>query len=216
MSGSRVAALALCLVALVGCGSPVPSGSPTPTPSETTVEPPPQVTLEPPEPSSTPAEPSCLNGITLPEGVDARACRPVPPGTATAQVSDWSNSTAYLHLPSGNIGCDLTKGKHGSADCYVVEHSWKLPSALTRGCDPELECGSGVAIVNGRVTGTSRGDIPGWADARSRGLKQYVLPYRSLAAFGSHACLSEQSGLTCWSGVTGHGFLLSRSRIAYW
>lgn len=159
---------------------------------------------------------ACLNGIRLPKGVDARACRPVPAGTASARLSGWSSSTAYLHLPSGNIGCDLVKGKVGSVDCYAYAHAWKLPSALARGCNPNLECGSGLVIVDGKVKASSRGDVPGWSDARSQGKKQYVLPYGRMAAFGTNACLSQSSGLTCWSGRTGHGFRISRSRLDYW
>ncbi|MFT4295872.1 MAG: hypothetical protein QM582_10720 [Micropruina sp.] len=216
MARALVAALALTLLTVAGCGSPGSDRTvPTP-PIATSAQPSPGVTLELPSPSPPPPAAGCLNGIVLPDGIDPRACRAVPSGTASARASDWSSATAYLHLPSGNIGCDLTKGKRGSVDCYVYEHTWKLPAPLTRGCDPDLECGSGVAIVDGTVTGSSRGDVPGWSDALHRGMKQYLLPYGKLAAFGPNACLSQASGLTCWNGVTGHGFLLSRTRFVHW
>lgn len=197
----------------IAAASAAPSGSPSKVaPSQDA-----SATSTPqPSVAPSPSAATCLNGITLPKGVDARACRPLPPGIGRARTSDGSSSTAYLYLPSGNIGCDLSKGKVSSVDCYAYEHSWKLPPALARGCDPNLECGSALIMVDGKVRASSRGDVPGWANALSEGKKQYVLGYGRMVAFESYACLAQPTGLTCWSGITGHGFLLSRARIVYW
>lgn len=190
--------------------STAPTGGASSTTS-TAVPPPASSPL--PSPSQTGAGRSgCLPGITLPAGVDARACGPVPSSGTKTPPASIQGAHSFLS-PSQNIGCDMYP--NGDIRLEVMEHSWTRPSSMKCTSVEPGACGNrragGLVISGGAVKMHVFTDTPAWANVRP-----YVSKYGDLFAYGGNACLVEQTGVTCWNGKTGHGFKTSKSILLYW
>ncbi|MCK6211283.1 hypothetical protein KZX45_12085 [Georgenia sp. EYE_87] len=93
--------------------------------------------------------------------------------------------------PSQNITCDLAD----SARCTIDDYDFAPPEgcsgpttlAVPRDGEAAPDCGQPAAAGNG------------------------VLEYGQSATAGFFACTSEQSGMTCWSTLTGRGFAVARA-----
>jgi hypothetical protein len=93
--------------------------------------------------------------------------------------------------PSQNIVCDLAD----SARCTIGDYDFAPPEgcsgpttlAVPRDDEAAPDCGQPAAAGNG------------------------VLEYGQSATAGFFACTSEESGMTCWSTLTGRGFAVARA-----
>ena len=225
----RMALTVVALLALVGCGSTaaptktggltglpassaaVPAESPSPEQEEPIAGPTQQATEAAPEPAASqpPATPvpeqpasqppqqqpqaGCPNGIVLPDGVDPSACLPVT-GSSVPFPGE------AFKTPSGNAGCDLWEGR---LTCTAMETVMadEIKDGYTR-CDG-YSLGDAAEVY-------CHGDAPMWMSTSA------TLQYGQVTLIDDRACTVSESGLTCWNTVTGHGFLLSRSRYLNW
>lgn len=108
--------------------------------------------------------------------------RPAPPGA--------QERTSFVS-PSQNIACDLGD----SAGCTISEYEFAPP----QGC-------SGPTTLQVGRTGEAGPDC-GRPAAAGNG----VLEYGQSATSGFFACTSEESGVSCWSTLTGRGFAVARA-----
>ena len=116
---------------------------------------------------------------------------------AASNVSAQSQFKEFLFkTPSNNIYCSAFEWnslKSGSIDCAVI-------STGTRTTPPK----QWYLGTKGRVT-TGRpyeGPIS----------HNKVVPYGTTLKLGLFRCTSRETGLRCWSRLSGHGFSLSRER----
>jgi len=113
---------------------------------------------------------------------------PTPPAPANAQ------ELSAFDAPSGNISCTL---KDNNLTCVINEHASTAscpsskPLTVTIGTDGKSSqsCGSTFST------------------------KGVSLSYGSAAKNSTFACESADSGMQCWSQVTGQGFILSRESV---
>ncbi|GAA4427435.1 hypothetical protein GCM10023169_27420 [Georgenia halophila] len=109
--------------------------------------------------------------------------RPAPDGAT--EISTFAS-------PSGNIQCDLGGDL---ARCTILEHNFDAP----QGCDD----GTTLAVpMDGEVS--NRCDSP-------VGAQGDVLQYGDSGVSDFYACTSEETGMTCWNTLTGHGFSMARA-----
>lgn len=130
---------------------------------------------------------SCA-GSTAPSGVDPRVCSRQPTGATPLSVNA-STGFAEFGSPSSNIMCEL-------ASDYV-----------------ECVMSSPATRVTLDATGPARrspGSHPVTTFDRS------TLGYGEVGTRGQFACLSEETGVSCWSTTTSHGMFLARERVALW
>jgi hypothetical protein len=112
--------------------------------------------------------------------------RPVPPGA--------QERTSFVS-PSGNIACTIGEQ---SAVCTIAERTFETPAT----------CADGPVTALVSVAGEARPDCSVPA-ATGNG----TLGYGQAAAAGRFACTSEESGVSCWSILSGHGFTLARAGL---
>ena len=167
--------------------------------------------------SGTAASYTCKGGVVLPSGVDPRACGPVPAGASVPQIA---NGSGVFFEPSGNIGC--TMYSNGSLRCDVLNHTWQLPSGLPcdatepPACEDPSPNGWSPTIQDGQVINYIYTDSPDFINPPVAGNPSFQVGVGQVVAYGGNACLVEQSGVTCWTGNTGHGFKVSASVAVYW
>ena len=77
-------------------------------------------------------------------------------------------------------------------------------------CNDSL--GGSLEISQGEVFISFGTGLPGWAAVP----RPQVAAIGDLFAYGGNACIGEQSGVTCWSGTTGHGFKVSDTNLINW
>lgn len=114
---------------------------------------------------------------------------PFPAPANALEMSDFS-------APSGNISCFL--GAEETV-CTIAAHSF-VPTGDQ--CDATPDAPFTVRLrVDGTVTSDCASEfIPSGAQ----------LDYGSAASSGDFACTSTESGVDCWSQVTGTGIMISR------
>lgn len=182
--------------------SPTESGSATAGPSPSTTEAVTPTTEAPPTTSAPPPEPpsACLPGITLPEGADPRACGAAPADATPLNLRGFGYY-AFV-MPSGIAGREIVDG---ILSCRYLESTW-----TSRDPNSGAPC-VGYAISDGATTPHCPSDVALWmaSEADTPGYGQAVTA-------SSFACLIEESGVTCWSTVSGHGMKLSRSTNLTW
>lgn len=163
-------------------------------------------------PSASP-KPACPQGVTLPSGVDPRACGPMP---SNAKV--FTEET-IIASPSKNIGCDLWPYFDGSLDgslsCVILQSTIKFPA---KPADCEYEWVNYVGLESRVTVGECRSDPSAASMALSGfdGFTYETVPYGSIVAIGQVACLSASEGMTCWNTKSGHGFQLARASLKTW
>ena len=124
--------------------------------------------------------------------------RPPPSASATPTLKAPAPANAQelsaFDAPSGNISCTL---KDNNLTCVINEHASTAscpsskPLTVTIGTDGKSSqsCGSTFST------------------------KGVSLSYGSAAKNSTFACESADSGMQCWSQVTGQGFILSRESV---
>ena len=142
--------------------------------------------------SSTPGSPTSAAPAADQPTVDAAA--PGFPPTRSAVVVHVRRFAS----PTGNIGCQI--GRTGAA-CVITEHDYRAglrPSGCAGRWLPRLE----VDLAHRARLGSCEGGV--LDSGRS-------LRYGTTTVVGRISCLSRQSGMTCWSGRSGHGFTVARA-----
>lgn len=146
--------------------------------------------------------PQCPPGVELPEGIDSRACGPIPDDAINGQRGE------RFITPSGNIACRMQEGETMcEARDTVMIRDFHNPEGdgwcngyWLHGAANHL-CHSEPALWDG------------WDDNPTDWLQ---LPYETTVFVFEQVCAVEKSGLTCWNADTGHGFFLSRSHYVDW
>ena len=144
----------------------------------------------------------CPGGIELPAGVDPRACGPVPD-----DATNGGRGERFI-TPSENIACLM-----GEDDVMC--------QALDTAMIEDFDNPEGDGQCDGFWLGTSadflcHSESPLWDGRESDPTDWPALNYGDTVAVFQYVCASENNGLTCWNGETGHGFFLSRSRYTHW
>lgn len=130
---------------------------------------------------------------------DGASSRPSASASATATgkkafpAPSDANELASFTAPSGNISCTLSDS---GASCTIKEHTFSQGSCTSSPYTATI--GSGEATGN-CATSFSGGGV--------------TLNYGASAKHGDYACTSSESGISCWSQVTGKGFTMSRDTI---
>lgn len=199
MTVHRVAVVA-CLAALAGC---TPAGPSSPAPTD-------------------PAAPAASTPASTPAfAVPARA----------AAVDVTATGTAAFASPTGRIRCSLTPGGvtcslpvgylgrvptpattcPGTAPDTRVDAVLLAPAGAGFTCDPD----AAAPPVRGRASTAwvaAGGGV--WATPEVGG-EVATLPYGRSIAVGDYVCASEEAGVTCAHGPTGHAMLLRRAGIVF-
>jgi hypothetical protein len=167
--------------------------------------------------------------VSLPLGVDPRACGPVPVD-AERFADDVSGGEWVFYgpftSPSRNIACDTAyspdNGVGNYVSCTIEEYSFIPPPPSPECVKAEVAwAGQDLSVDTEVVAGTCRGDVTGaenamWEEEHGGGAPVRVLQYGDLIRQGDIACLSAEDGMTCWNGITGHGFRLSQESQLTW
>ena len=151
-----------------------------------------------------------------PQGFDeavARVSATKPADLTRYEYGNYSPTGAEVHLggahfrsPSGNIQCSVLTENPGELYCYIQEHTFADA--------PDPGCGEGSSYVEQYVRLRSSGaDQQVCTGGLLHAQRSNVLPYGSALRFGSFACASEESGVTCLSTEGRHGFALSRESL---
>lgn len=145
------------------------------------------------------ATPLIAAAAALPLAAIANACGG---GGEITQNHDFST-------PSGNIACNIYADGSG-VSCEVREHTWVMPASTDgpygRPCDfsfggLEFYVSNGMPGKLGCYEGVSTFDGPNIGK---------TLDYGQTISYGTIACDSEASGVTCTDTSTGHFFRVSR------
>ena len=108
-----------------------------------------------------------------------------------------ADTMSSFTAPSGNITCTLGED---SVACSIDEHSF-VPTDGS--CDNSADKPFTVSV--GKDSGASGNCDSEYSTSGA------TLNYGASAKNGSFACTSSESGIECWSQVTGKGFTLSRT-----
>jgi hypothetical protein len=136
--------------------------------------------------------------VTVTATPSASGTRPSADQTLPPPVSAEVRHLGQLTSPSGNIQCALDV----VLACVIQEATYE---PLDRPRCP-LDWNDhyfGVGQRSG-FRGTCAGDTPFTG-------RPTVLPYGVSSIMGHRACLSEESGMTCWDTSTRHGFRIARA-----
>lgn len=215
---------------LAGCGSSPDEGpppSPSTSASATVSAESPTPTTEPTEDVSPTAAATCPDGIVLPEGVDPRACGPIPAEATEVTGGTHDEYLGSIGSGSKNVGCDFrTFDDELTVDCIPMEYSFQESPEPTPPCEIEGSWRGEVAVLTTTVTlGYCATDANAafyalqdltTGEDNSGGLTVEVLPYGQMRYSGDLVCLSAKEGMTCWNAETGHGFRLSREAKLVW
>lgn len=144
----------------------------------------------------------CPGSVELPAEVDSRACGPVPDDAINGGQGE------QFITPSGNIACLM-----GEEDVMCQA----LDTVMIEDFDnPEGDGQCDGFWLEASVDYLCHSESPLWDGRESDPAGWPVLNYGDTVAVFQYVCTSENNGLTCWNGETGHGFFLSRSRYAQW
>lgn len=132
----------------------------------------------------------------------ARTAPEPEPGTPTTppdnrEVRVVSELTGFTS-PTGNIGCYVDAAE---ARCDIVEHAWAPPP---RPADCDLDYGGLGVGPTGPAAFVCAGDT-------SLDPSNPPLRYGQSVQAGQMRCTSEETGITCLSTGSGHGFTVSRA-----
>ncbi len=106
----------------------------------------------------------------------------------------------WFSSPSGNLRCSLSAD---SAQCTVLEHTWKLDD------DPEpCEYDDAEVVVEAFVS-TGRGNV--YTTCRPDQEERSELPYGRGYLVGDLMCSSSAQGMACTNVRTKHGFVVGKS-----
>ena len=168
---------------------------------------------------TTPKANTC-GGVTLPSGVDSRACGGMPTQTKSPVNG---NGEPMFKSPSGNVGCWLGQPFGDYIECEVFGATFMPPTSMITACEQkatvEFNCHYGTAVLkkSGKPELGLHGDVPPpFTVATDDGVNIPKLAYGEVAKFGSFACLSAKDGITCWNPSTHHGFKISRNTYKVW
>lgn len=141
-----------------------------------------------------------MPGISPPEGIDPRACGGPPEGGTPLELRGFGYY-AFV-MPSGIAGCEIVDG---ILSCRYLETTWQRRDPASG-----APC-VGYSISDSSPTPLCPSDVALWMES------EHDTPsYGQVVTASSYACLIEESGLTCWSTISGHGFKISRSFNAVW
>lgn len=188
-----------------GVASTAPSTEPTPEQSTPTTDPTPTPVPSPTESTPDAAQAECVSGQVLPEGVNPIACGPIP-ATATEVPANFiwidNKPVQAIVTPSGNIVCDHVSGR--PLLCGIIS------LRDISGADmPKW-----VATADGSGELGFASEVAANADTEKIAAEAMQVPYGTVASMGDYACLSEESGLSCWNGKTGSGWKLDKTGIS--
>ena len=177
------------ILLLAGCASPAPVAAPTPTASVT----------ESATPTATPT----------PEVV-----APVASAFAAQDPALFLAKTEYskgvvLQSPSGNILCGISTESPGGFACSIGQKNWEdpPPTGDLISCAEMISYGGGfIAGSDGIPSVLCRGGAMGWEIEQNR-----VLEYNTQVTYDGVTCVSLDTGMTCRSDSTGHGFSLAKA-----
>lgn len=208
MAGRLTAAACVVLLGLAGC-----AGTPTAPPTVTITVTPSASATRTPTTSVAPTSVAPTSGA--PSG---------PPAASVVDVSTWK--MADFASPSGRIWCGLSAT--GALCHFPRGFTGKIPSGDTV-CPGE---GLDVTGISTTASGTKyfcSGDpsvfpVKGhdevkWNLETDFGFVGYdgfvlaVLPYGKTLRHGSYQCTSAESGVTCTSTITGHGFKIALAGV---
>jgi len=219
--------VAFAVVALTACIWPTPS---LPTISFGSVASPADVTSSAAE--STAVDVICPPGIIVPDGVDKNlVCGPAPQSTVvlpSVVIPGLGDDPLFGFVsPSRNLSCGLWDA--GTVACQAVILDVPYPSdPRTAGVDTDCgrgmwvgDDGAGMVCNGGVIISDMLPDVP---SAPVLGYGQIMLstdyqnPYADpdFPVLDPIACLSAETGITCWNTVTAHGFSLARDFAVYW
>lgn len=126
---------------------------------------------------------------------------PTPSATASDTIKypapNGADTMSSFTAPSGNITCNLGQD---SVSCSINEHSF-VPTDGS--CDDSADKPFTVSV--GKDSGASGNCDSAYSTSGA------TLSYGASAKNGSFACTSSESGIECWSQVSGKGFTLSRT-----
>lgn len=121
-------------------------------------------------------------------------------------TSRYAENTAFLQTPTGNIGCDLSKGGHYG--CTVQSYATDRKYPITG--NPFSSYGSTFDLSDsntGPLEILGRSDAPGFLNSE---YGTYTVPYGQTVYYGNIVCDSQFEGLTCGNIMTGQGVFMSR------
>ncbi|MCL2595115.1 MAG: hypothetical protein FWD83_06305 [Promicromonosporaceae bacterium] len=169
------------------------------------------------------AAPGCPSGITLPAGIDPRACGPAitdaPAPPSMVELTGWDMmgwDGRFFESPSANIYCVFGsyEGNY-TVSCGLDEREWSwrdLP-CFGNSCPFEHQENK-IVLTDGTFSFASFGDCSNRASCF--GQEPFFAAQGQLLYWGGHNCLSEVTGMTCWHGGTGHGFRINRAGLLTW
>lgn len=138
-----------------------------------------------------------LNASTSPSGTDAGESS--PSGAHTDAPDLRSARPMVIQSPSKNIGCELGDDYVG---CSITERDTaKVGCAGERNASVAVYGDSGASMYCGSSYLGSPGD------------SVITLEYGESITSGDFSCMSESTGMTCWSLNTGSGFIISRNGV---
>jgi hypothetical protein len=121
--------------------------------------------------------------------------------TAPPPIGDSVVDLEYFSSPTGNIGCFLSVEQ---VHCEIAEYNYELPPEPPS-CELDwvaaFEVGTG-ADPDPKIGGCQSDTVLGAED---------VLPYGTATVVEDFACLSLQTGMTCWNQTTQRGFTIARA-----
>ncbi|KAA0082678.1 hypothetical protein CIW52_17165 [Mycolicibacterium sp. P9-64] len=129
---------------------------------------------------------------------------------ATAQADD---DYQQFSSPSGNIRCLLLSSgtRTPIAMCQISDFTYSIPQGAAvqqdgAPCEPNTVSGRDIRIDQGK-----QAYVTCSYSAIGSGFGQWpALAYGQTRSLGALTCTSEQSGMTCADGGTGHFFRISR------
>ncbi len=153
---------------------------------------------------STQAGPAASVPPTGASSSPTESASPTPSATPSDAIKypapNDADTMSSFTAPSGNITCNLGQD---SVSCSIDEHSF-VPTDGS--CDDSADKPFTVSV--GKDSGASGNCDSGYSTSGA------TLSYGASAKNGSFACTSSESGIECWSQVSGKGFTLSRTEAS--
>jgi hypothetical protein len=162
---------------------------------QTRDDPPTASTPSPSTPSASITQSSASPTTTSTTTADTGLLTEPPP------FSDVPLGLEYFSSPTGNIGCFLSVDQ---VHCEIAEYNFELPPE-----PPSCEF-DWVAAFEVGTDADPEPTVGGCQSDTVLGAED-VLPYGTATAVESFACLSQQTGMTCWNQITQRGFTIARA-----
>lgn len=202
----------LCVISLTSCTlqlsiPPLAESRPTETTSTSRADSAAPTTIaDSPIPSEqsveiTPDRPGeCPLNIVLPDGVDHRACGPIPD-----DASNGYRGERFI-TPSGNIACRMNEA---TVICEALD-----TVMISDFHNPEGDGQCNGFLLERSTSLLCHSELALWGEPGA--LDWPELPYGESVFVFEQICAVDNQGLTCWNSESGHGFFLSRSRYSHW